>query len=489
MGLAATKELPREAPIAKIRLPSPHDAQAIFVEWEDLFPEAQVLVAPCGTKVGKTFGASIWLLTQALINPGYYCVWIAPTLYKCRIAYRYMKAMLPECEFVDCKDGALEIWFGNGAFIKFLHGHDAEVTVEGEAIDAFVIDESGKMKAQLWHSLLTTITQTEGKGIVTGTPRGKGWYYDLYQKARKGDKMLCHVRLMTADSPFVNADAIARAKRLLPAGLFAQYYEAEFVSESSVYGDLSNIWRPELVVEKSAFWLHPDLEQRAIAVCIGVDLAKRKDYTVFAAINAKGETVGYLRMRQRPYKDQARILGRFCNYFTGPDNEIRYDRTGVGDAVGEEISAVVDKLDGDWRVSEVVFTNASKHEMVAATIYGIQTGFWRCPRIPRVEAEFVNLEVSATKTGLHTYAAPDGDHDDVHWAFAMAVEGAMAGIAAGAGLDLIEAAMNGRLLTSEDEAETAADDDSDDGLPEDLEELADQEPDDDDLADGVGEMM
>lgn len=483
MGAALKQPKQPEQVVAKIRLPDPHEAQSIFVDWEDRYPDAQILVAPCGTKVGKTFGSSIWLLTQALLNPGFYCVWIAPTLYKCRIAFRYMKAMLPECDWIETKDGALEIWFGNGAIIKFLHGRDAEVTVEGEAIDAFVIDEAGKQSQQLWFSLFTTITQTEGKGIVTGTPRGRSWYYDLYMKARKGDPMLCHAKLRTLDSPFVKPGAVDRARRLLPSGLFAQYYEAEFVSESSVYGDLSNIWRPELVVEKSAFWLHPDLEQRKISVCIGVDLAKRKDYTVFAAVNAKGETVGYLRMRQRPYKDQCRILGRFCNYFTGEDNEIRYDRTGVGDAVGEEITAVVDKLEGDWRVTEVVFTNASKHEMVSSTIYAVQTGFWRCPRIPRVELEFVNLEVSATKTGLHTYAAPEGDHDDVHWAFAIAVDGAMGGIAAGIGLDLIEAAMSGKLLTSDDEDEET----EGDGLPEDLGDL-EEEPEDDSLGE-IGEMM
>lgn len=456
-------------------MPSPHEKQSVFVDWEARFPEAQVFVAPCGTKVGKTFGSSIWLLSQALVNPGFYCVWIAPTLFKCRIAYRYMKAMLPESEYVECKDGALEIWFGNGSFIKFLHGHDAEVTVEGEAIDAFVIDEAGKQKQQLWFSLLTTITQTEGKGIVTGTPRGKGWYHDLYKKAVNGDPMLCHESLRTIDSPFIKPEAVERARKLLPAGLFAQYYLAQFVSESSVYGDLSRVWQEDLVVTNTAFWLHPDVDKRKLSVCIGVDLAKRKDYTVFAAVNAEGQTVGYLRMRQRNYKDQAKILAKFCRYFTGPDNEIRYDRTGVGDAVGEEIVEQVEKLDGDWTITDVVFTNGSKHEMVSSAVFAIQTGWWKCPRIVRVEHEFVNLEVSASKTGLHSYSAPDGDHDDAHWAFALAISGAHAGVLLGGHLDMIEAAMSGKLLTEDDDDDQPDDPEVDDEIPEDL---GDLEPDD-----------
>lgn len=472
-------------PVAKIKLPDPHEKQSIFVDWEEQYPKAQVLVAPCGTKVGKTFGSSIWLLTQALLNPGFYCVWIAPTLYKCRIAYRYMKAMLPDCEWIDCKDGALEIYFANGAFIKFLHGRDAEVTVEGEAIDAFVIDEAGKQSGQLWHSLLTTITQTEGKGIVTGTPRGRTWYYDLYKKATAGDPMLCHVTLRTVDSPFIKQESVEKMRRLLPDALFRQYYLAEFVSDSAVYGDLSGIWDDSLKVEKSAFWLHPDIAEREKAVCIGVDLAKRRDYTVFAAVNADGKTVGFLRMRQRSYKDQVRILGRFMNYFTGDDNEIRYDRTGVGDAVGEEISAMVDNHDGDWTVTPVVFTNLGKQEMVTRVVFAVETAWWKCPRIPRVEVEFVNIEVAVSKSGLATYAAPKGEHDDVHWAFALSISGAHAGIALGNQIDMIEAALSGKLLTKDDD-ET---DDDDDGLPADDDLDGEFEDDATDVYDDIEELM
>lgn len=475
MAMPAYKPVYRQ--VATIRLPEPHTAQEIFTDWEVRFPEAQVLVAPCGTKVGKTFGASLWLLQTALVNPGFYCVWIAPTTFKCKIAYRYMKAMLPDIEYIDCKDGALEIWFGNGSFIKFLHGRDAEVTVEGEAIDAFVIDEAGKQKAQLWYSLLTTITQTEGRGIVTGTPRGRSWYYDVYRKALDGDSFFCHTTLRTVDSPFIKPEAVEKARRVLPDALFRQYYLAEFVSDSTVYGSLEHVWQ-DFEVARPGFWLHPDIRERNKPVCIGFDIAKRRDYTVMAAVNADGITVGYVRFRQRPYKDQVRLLVRFMRYFTGDDNVVRYDRTGVGDAVGEEISAAVDRSSGDWHVVPVIFTNASKQEMVSRVSLAIEEGWWRAPRIPQIEAEFVNLEVSVTKSGLASYAAPEGEHDDVHWAFAMGISGAHHEATGGAQIDMIEAALSGKLLTRDDDEQDA---DEGDGLPE--EDLGDLDPDDDDEAD------
>ena len=93
------------------------------------------------------------MVKEALIYQSLYLAWIAPTYLKCRIGYRYVKSMLPDLPGFRCIDGRLEIHFPNGSFIKFLHGRDAEITVEGEAVDRFVIDEAGKITRQVWHSL------------------------------------------------------------------------------------------------------------------------------------------------------------------------------------------------------------------------------------------------------------------------------------------------------------------------------------------------
>lgn len=469
-------------PVARIVLPTPHEKQAIFVDWEEMYPNAQVLIAPCGTKVGKTFGSSLWMLQTALVNPNYYCVWIAPTLYKCRIAYRYMKAMLPDLPFIQCRDGALEIIIGT-TIIKFLHGRDAEVTVEGEAIDAFVVDEAGKQKAQLWFSLFTTITQTSGRGVVTGTPRGTGhWYYTEYKRACDGDPFYCHVTLKTIDSPFIKPAAVEQARRILPTHLFNQYYEALFTSESSVYGSLSAVWTSMDAIDVRGLWFHPSVAERQKPLVVGYDIAKRRDYAVFFAVNADGQTVGYCRFRGKSYREQMIVLKAFLKKFVGEgysdDNEFRYDRTGVGDAVGEMVSETMDAHFSDWKVTPVVFTNAGKQEMVSRIAVSIEDNWWKCPRIPRVETEFQSLEVAVSKSGLNTYAAPDGDHDDVHWAAGLAISAAYAGDS-GATLDMIEAAMSGKLLEVDDDADGEINDDAD----ADIDELL-GEDDDNDLLEG-----
>ena len=406
----------------KLILPPPHDGgQEEFVYWSDNNLIAQCLIAPCGTKVGKSFGSALWLAKETALNPGLFCIWIAPTYLKCKIGYRYLKAMLDVPGLAHCVDGRLEITLSNGSFIKFLHGSDAETTVEGENIDRFIIDESGKIKKQVWYSLFTTITQTGGIGIITGTPRGFNWYYDVYRKAKKtNDPFFVHTTLSTECSPFVLKETIERAKRVLPQALYAQYYLAIFTTSGTVFGDVSNLWTDlELPKGNLKFWVHPDESKRSIEIVHGVDLAKKRDYTVFFSVNLKGEVVGYCRFRHCPYPMQAQRLELYIKKYFGKsdDNMVRFDCTGVGEAVGD----IIYELDIDAAITPVTFTNKSKNNMVTRLTLAIEQNWLKCPRIEEFENELSSYELKVTKTGLHSYNAADGEHDDIVCAAMLAV--------------------------------------------------------------------
>lgn len=404
-----------------LRLPALYPEQEIFATWSDDNPHAQCFIAPSGTKVGKSFGSSVWLAKEALVNPGLYCIWIGPTYLKAKIGYRYIKAMLPDHPSIECLDGKLEIRLGNRSFIKFLHGKDAETTVEGEAVDRFVIDESGKQSKQLWYSLFTTITQTQGLGIITGTPRGYTWYYEEFRKARQGDPFYVWKQLKTEQSPYVNKKAIVQAKRLLPKALYDQYYNAMFVSMSTVFGDISTMFDDTLQVNPAArFWIHPDPAMRALDTVTGWDIAKHKDYSVFYSVNTIGKLVGYARFRKVPYDIQVDRLKHYLHTYFSGDRMLRYDATGVGSAVGDMITS----KDIDASVTAVIFSQKSKQEMVSRTSIAIENGWHKVPRIEQLEHEFGSYELTVTKSGLFSYSAPDGEHDDVVSAAMLAVSGA-----------------------------------------------------------------
>lgn len=445
---------------ATIEFPPMHNHQEPIFWWMEEHPNAHVLVAPCGTKFGKSFSFSAWLLAQALVNPRAFCVWIAPTYLKCRIGYRYMKAMLPDAPGFEAIDGRLEIHLPNGSVIKFLHGTNAEVTVEGEAVDFFVIDEAGKIERQLWYSLMTTITQTDGYGIVGGTPRGFNWFWDIFKKSQEGDPFFCWKHFRTQDSPYVKPEAVERARRILPPHLFAQYYMAQFVSSGTVFGDLAEVWQdPDKlkVVQGSRLWLHPDEEERKQGVIHGVDWAKRRDYTVFFSVNLRGQLVGFYRFRGGPYTEQVRRLGQYLKKFGG-DQSIRYDLTGVGSAI-EDIIAEAD-LDAD--VEGIIFSQKSKQEMVTRTTMAMETGFFRMPRIAKAEHEFATYEVRVSRNGAHSYSAPEGETDDIVSAALLAISGVYSSSMADEADKMLEEVLDGKDLDDiRDYIDAGGDDDFD----------------------------
>lgn len=393
----------------------------------------------------NTYGSAMWMVTEAMTYPRLYCVWIAPTYLKCKIAYRYFKSFMPFDSSIDMMDGLLEIRLGNGSFVKFLHGKDAETTIEGEAVDRFCVDEAGKIGKQVWISLLTTITQTRGKGIVTGTPRGLTWYYEIARQAKMADDpFFVYVHLKTEDSPFVSKEAIARAKKLLPPHLFSQYYLAEFISHSTTFGDLSTMWDDSIIYKPSMerFWLH-DSSYRTGEMYHGVDVAKKQDYTVFYTVNSIGKLVGYCRFQLIPYPQQViRLKTYLTNYFADCDNTVRFDATGVGVAFEDMLNEA--QLEAD--VQPICFTSKSKSEMITKAVLSVQSGWHKTPKIRRIAHEFGIYELSVTASGLHKYGAPEGEHDDVVSAAILSISGAYSNSCSSSAEEYLIAALNGENL-------------------------------------------
>lgn len=372
----------------------------------------------------NSFGSALWLAKEVLLHAGMFAVWVAPTYGKCKIGYRYLKSMLDIDGVSRCVDGKLEISLANGSFIKFLHGRDAEVTIEGEAVDLFILDEAAKLNKQVWFSLFTTITQTGGIGIITGTPRGFNWYHDVYKKATNGDPFFSHLTLRTIDNPYNAQEAIDRAKRLLPKMLYDQYYLAKFTSASTIFGSLDHIWDENLEVpeDKVRFWIHPDKDARGKEVHHGIDLAKKRDYTVIFSTNSEGQVVGFARFKSVPYPQQVKRIENYIQKFFGHtlDNFIRFDVTGIGEAVGD----LIYDLDIDASITPVTFTNASKSDMVTRLTLAIEQKWLKAPRIKIFEHEMATYEVKITRSGLHSYNASDGEHDDTVCAAMLSVPAA-----------------------------------------------------------------
>jgi len=306
--------------------------------------------------------------------------------------------------------------------IQFFHGQNAE-SIEGEASAGNILDEAAKLKEDVYNSVKTTTTVTRGPIVMLSTPKGKSnWFYKKCMEAkeemirakfegRRPTKIFIHAPSWT--NPAVSMEVVEDARRTMPFRLYQQYYEAVFLSSGEVFTNVQNCFITDYIEANDQFlWTAEGIDK--LSVVIGVDWARNVDYTVFIAMDPKTRrVVAYWRMRGLGYPTQIKRLKTYANKF-GSVETIWHDKTGVGVALDDMLAETELPYRG------ITFTNASKNEMMVKLMLAFEQGDIGIPQIEQMINELNDIEVKTTLTGLPTYAASDGSHDDTVMSLALA---------------------------------------------------------------------
>ena len=196
-----------------------------------LFNEARYAVVEASTKAGKTVGCLAWIVEQAALGggPNRNFWWVAPVYPVTKIAFRRLKAYLPEGMF---ESNESEVWvkLANGSVIWFKSG-DKPDSLFGEDVYGAVIDEATRVKAESWHAIRSTLTATGAPIRIIGNVKGsRNWAYKLARKAESGADGFHYAKLTVWDAVeagiFPKEEALD-AKELLPEAVFRELYLAE----------------------------------------------------------------------------------------------------------------------------------------------------------------------------------------------------------------------------------------------------------------------
>jgi hypothetical protein len=110
---------------------------------------------------------------------------------------------------------------------------DNPVSLLGEGLDFLVVDEAARLRPSVWEQHLSQrLIDKRGWALLISTPRGKGWFYDLYQRGQRGDADHASWSQPSCTNPFLDRTLIEAERTRLPERVFRETYAAEFIEGS-----------------------------------------------------------------------------------------------------------------------------------------------------------------------------------------------------------------------------------------------------------------
>lgn len=389
---------PRITKRLHIKLYTPHASQRIFHECK-----ARYRVLPCGRRWGKSLSFANEILKFACDHPGTMSAWIAPYFRQSKRFYRLIKQAIKDA-IAHHSDSELRLELLNGSIIEFWSADNPDAA-RSAGLHFVVFDEAADIAEYMWtHVVRPMLSDTNGKAVFGGTPKGRNWFYRLYMRGQDElESDWWSHSFPTSDNPYIPASEIEEAKKDLPEDVYEQEYLAVFHAESA--GAFRGIDR---CIEGG--FLDP---QPYTYYEVGWDVAKRTDFSVFSVLNLSTMHVDYWhRINHIDYTIQIEQAKEITTRYNNA--HMLMDVTGVGDAVMEMAVGAGISVDG------YQYAGNGKKLLIEKLIVGIEHVALTFPDIPVLINELRIMQFKYTPGRVIQYEAPSGAHDDTVNSLALA---------------------------------------------------------------------
>lgn len=384
----------------KIKLYKPHAGQ---VELHN--SRARFRIATCGRRWGKTYACANEIVKSAWENSKTVSWWVAPVYPQAMLGFRLVSNNFHKAIKDKSKTDKL-IRLHNDSIIEF-RSSDNYDALRGEGVSFMVLDEAAHINRDAWEQALRpTLSDKQGKAIFVSTPKGRNWFFELYGRGLDDSYPDYEsFKFPTGSNPYISPDEVAEAQRTLPADVFRQEYEAEFLEDSA------GVFRGIMDCVKGDFE-EPKPGRKYV---LGWDIAKHTDFSVIVVIDTeKNHVVAFDRFNQIDYSLQLQRLDKLAKKYNA---RVIMDSTGVGDPVLEQVKKL------GLRVEGFHFTNTTKQQLVEKLAVAIENGEISFPKIDILIHELQLYQYEITRAGNVRYNAPQGHHDDCVMALGLALTG------------------------------------------------------------------
>ena len=253
------------------------DVHFQFLPWqEQVFADpTRFKVIAAGRRCGKSRLAATTLLLEGLKCPaGSAVLYVAPTNGQARQIIWNVLMDLGRDVIANSHINNQDITLINGATI-YVRGADRPDTLRGVSLTYAVLDEVADIKPEAWEQVIrASLSDKKGRGMFIGTPKGRNWFYDLFQLGEDNtDPDWKSWHFTTKDNPLIDPAEIESAKKTLSSFAFKQEYMASFSNAGS------DIFKEE--------WIKRGKEPEYGSYFVAVDLAGFEEVAKQAANSKK----------------------------------------------------------------------------------------------------------------------------------------------------------------------------------------------------------
>ncbi len=101
----------------------------------------------------------------------------------------------------------------------------------GAALDTLIVDEAAALREGVWENYLCgRLVERHGTALLVSTPRGWGWFSELFERGQDDrDPEFESWQMPSWSNPLIDPSAIELERGRIPPEVFAEEYGAEFV--------------------------------------------------------------------------------------------------------------------------------------------------------------------------------------------------------------------------------------------------------------------
>ncbi len=383
---------------------TPHTKQRLMVNGI-ITSNAKYHVACVGRQFGKSMMAMNLVLYWAINKGPCKILWVSPVYSQTsKVQKELMSAIGGSGLVKSCNYSENYISLKNGSEILFRSAEKYD-NIRGLTMDYGVLDEAAFMKEDAWREAIKPVFLVRGKKVLfISTPKGKTWFYELYQLANSSDHPQYEGYTGTSyDTPYIDASEIEEAKKTLPKNVFDQEYLARFIDTGGeVFSNLDGC-----TVDQ---WPRP-----AGKIYCGIDLAKQEDYTVATFMDSAGKVVEIYRANAQEWSTMTRDILQLIRKHQAT---VTIEVNSIGDVIYEMIAK-------EWQDTHPFQTTSkSKTEIIEGLILDVNEANIQIPSKglwPHLYDELTVFTYDYNpKTRSIKYGHPSGFHDDTVISLALA---------------------------------------------------------------------